>query len=97
MDLSEYSTDNLNIFKEKGSDIIYVNGIYALNAATERIQLPSANINNIDVLAPMVCIFQDIQISGYGYVNIGRGTNSAYVGISTAVTYAIIAFSYKGH
>ena len=96
MELSEYSRGNLNIFKEKGSEIVHVNGMYPINAETGRIQLPYANASEKDVHAPVVGVFQNMQIAGYGYVNIGKGTNSAYIGMNTAVTYAIMAFSYKG-
>lgn len=96
MELSEYSVGNLNIFKEKGSNIVHVNGMYAINAATGRIQLPFANASGTGVHAPVVGVFQNMEIAGYGYVNIDKDTNSAYIGMSTAVTYAIMAFSYKG-
>lgn len=94
MELSEHSVDNLNIYEENG--IVHVNGMYPINAATGRIQLPYANASERDVHAPVVGVFQDMQIAGYGYVNIGKGTNSAYIGMNTAVTYAIMSFSYKG-
>lgn len=96
MELSEYSRGNLNIFKEKGSEIVHVNGMYAINAATGNIQLPFANASGMDVHAPVIGVFQDMSIAGYGYINIGKGTNAAYIGMNTAVTYAIMAFSYKG-
>ena len=96
MELSEYSRGNLNIFKEKGSEIVHVNGMYAINAATGNIQLPFANASGMDVHAPVIGVFQDMSMAGYGYINIGKGTNAAYIGMNTAVTYAIMAFSYKG-
>ena len=96
MELSEYSVGNLNIFKEKGSNIVHVNGMFALNAATGRVQLPFANASSTAVHAPVIGVFQNMEIAGYGYVNLDKDTNSAYIGVSTAVTYAIMAFSYKG-
>lgn len=96
MELSEYSVGNLNIFKEKGSNIVHVNGMFALNAATGNIQLPYANAGIKDVHVPVIGVFQDMSIAGYGYLNLGRNTNAAYIGMNTAVTYAIMAFSYKG-
>lgn len=70
--------------------------MYALNSATGRIQLPFANASDIAVHVPVIGVFQDMKIAGYGYLNIDKNTNSAYVGMNTAVTYAVMAFSYKG-
>ena len=92
--MSERALDNLNIFNING--IVHVNVMYPINAATGRIQLPYANASEKDVHAPVIGVFQDMQIAGYGYVNVGKGTNSAYVGLNTAATYAIMAFSYRG-
>lgn len=94
MELSEYNVDNLNIYEENG--IVHVNGMVAINAATGNIQLPYANAGIKDVHAPVIGVFQDMSIAGYGYLNLGRNTNAAYIGMNTAVTYAIMAFSYKG-
>lgn len=94
MELSEYNVDNLNIYEENG--IVHVNGMVAINAATGNIQLPYANAGIKDVHAPVIGIFQNMSIAGYGYLNMGRNTNAVYIGMNTAVTYAIIAFSYKG-
>lgn len=94
MELSEYNVDNLNIYEENG--IVHVNGMVAINAATGNIQLPYANAGIKDVHAPVIGVFQNMSIAGYGYLNMGRNTNAAYIGMNTAVTYAIIAFSYKG-
>ena len=94
MELSEYNLDNLNIYEENG--IVHVNGMVAINAATGNIQLPYANAGIKDVHAPVIGVFQDMSIAGYGYLNLGRNTNAAYIGMNTAVTYAIMAFSYKG-
>ena len=96
MELSEVSRGNLNIYKEKGSDIVHVNGMYAINAATGNIQMPYANASDMDVHAPVIGVFQDMSIAGYGYISINKNTNAAYIGMNTAVTYAIMAFSYKG-
>lgn len=94
MELSEYNVDNLNIYEENG--IVHVNGMVAINAATGNIQLPCANAGIKDVHAPVIGVFQDMSIAGYGYLNLGRNTNAAYIGMNTAVTYAIMSFSYKG-
>ena len=94
MELSEYNVDNLNIYEENG--IVHVNGMVAINAATGNIQLPYANAGIRDVHAPVIGVFQDMSIAGYGYLNLGRNTNAAYIGMNTAVTYAIMSFSYKG-
>ena len=96
MELSEFSRGNLNIYKEKGSDIVHVNGMYAINAATGNIQMPYANASDMAVHAPVIGVFQDMSIAGYGYININKNTNAADIGMNTAVTYAIMAFSYKG-
>ena len=94
MELSEYNVDNLNIYEENG--IVHVNGMVAINAATGNIQLPYANAGIKDVHAPVIGVFQNMSIAGYGYLNLGRNTNAAYIGLNTAATYAIMAFSYKG-
>ena len=93
MELSEYNVDNLNIYEENG--IVHVNGMVAINAATGNIQLPYANAGIKDVHAPVIGVFQNMSIAGYGYLNLGRNTNAAYIGLNTAATYAIMAFSYK--
>ncbi len=38
-----------------------------------------------------------MSIAGYGYAYINANTNAMHIGMNTAVTYAIMAFSYKGN
>lgn len=95
MELSEFSRGNLNIFEKDG--IVTVNGMYAINAASADLQMPFANASGMPVYAPVVGVFQNMSIAGYGYAYINANTNAMHIGMNTAVTYAIMAFSYKGN
>ena len=95
MELSEFSRGNLNIFEKDG--IVTVNGMYAINAESADLQMPFANASGMPVYAPVVGVFQNMSIAGYGYAYINANTNAMHIGMNTAVTYAIMAFSYKGN
>lgn len=93
--LSTAHTDHLtNLNVDKINDRVHVSGIVVLNASTGRFDLPYPVVGR-EVLFPTIGTTTSFGLSGYGYGSIASGGKSCYIGMNTAVTYAMVNFSYR--